>query len=263
MNVFFKIVLFISVFVIMPGRSGGAQTPVDTASSAVSADVADPTEKTLPVDPNKPAPPSPIQLRIPHSQRTRANVLDSMIDFLLTQYFKLFENAAISYDYFEIDKAFDLNFTNFTVKITRSDIQGTVVISKAKVNFDEFLAFIKGKKLLISKLELTKPSVDMTLIENEKKRSLKYSAEKMMLNNISLFLVLKKGQKEDINIGSVSAEKAALVLSNPAEKYSVSAAQMKDVLLLDKNFNQFSFSSVDVDGKTYTDRSAFLQAIRQ
>ena len=262
MNVFFKIMLFVFIFIIMSNGAVYAEPPVD----AVSAEAADPVEKTPSVDPNTPAPPSPIQLRLPHSQRTKANVLDAVVDFLLTKYFKLFKNAEISYDFFEIDKEFDLNFTNFTVKITSPDIQGKVVIPKAKVNFDEFLTFIKGKKMIIPKVEFSDPFAELTLIEKEKekKRLLKYSAKKMLLKKIHVtFVKNKQRQTQDITIGSVSTVKASLVISNPSEKYSVPSAEMKDVVLPNKRIFKFSFSSVDVDGKTYTDRAAFLQAIRQ
>lgn len=247
MNIFFKIMLFLFVFAGVAGTSR-AQTPAG--------------------DPNAPAPEASLKLRIPHSQRTKDNILDSVLDFAFIQYFKLFKNAKISYDFFEIDKNYDLNFTGFTIQITRPDLQGNIVFPKAKINLSEFLAFIKGKQLMVSQIELTGPSADMTLIEKkqggEQKRSLKYSAEKMTMKNI-LMPIIKDTQnkKQSMTVGTVSAEKASLNLSNPREKYAASSAEIKDFVLSEEGIDRISFSSAETGGKVYTDRAAFLRAIRQ
>lgn len=247
MNIFFKIMLFLFVFAGVAGTSR-AQTPAG--------------------DPNAPAPEASLKLRIPHSQRTKDNILDSVLDFAFVQYFKLFKNAKISYDFFEIDKNYDLNFTGFTIQITRPDLQGNIVFAKAKINLSEFLAFIKGKQLMVSQIELIGSSADMTLIEKkqggEQKRSLKYSAEKMTMKNI-LMPIIKDTQnkKQSMTVGTVSAEKASLGLSNPREKYAASSAEIKDFVLSEEGIDRISFSSAETGGKVYTDRAAFLRAIRQ
>ncbi len=247
MNIFFKIMLFLFVFAGVAGTSR-AQTPAG--------------------DPNAPAPEASLKLRIPHSQRTKDNILDSVLDFAFVQYFKLFKNAKISYDFFEIDKNYDLNFTGFTIQITRPDLQGNIVFAKAKINLSEFLAFIKGKQLMVSQIELIGSSADMTLIEKkqggEQKRSLKYSAEKMTMKNI-LMPIIKDTQnkKQSMTVGTVSAEKASLNLSNPREKYAASSAEIKDFVLSEEGIDRISFSSAETGGKVYTDRAAFLRAIRQ
>lgn len=247
MNIFFKIMLFLFVFAGVAGTSR-AQTPAG--------------------DPNAPAPEASLKLRIPHSQRTKDNILDSVLDFAFVQYFKLFKNAKISYDFFEVDKNYDLNFTGFTIQITRPDLQGNIVFAKAKINLSEFLAFIKGKQLMVSQIELIGSSADMTLIEKkqggEQKRSLKYSAEKMTMKNI-LMPIIKDTQnkKQSMTVGTVSAEKASLNLSNPREKYAASSAEIKDFVLSEEGIDRISFSSTETGGKVYTDRAAFLRAIRQ
>lgn len=247
MNIFFKIMLFLFVFAGVAGTSR-AQTPAG--------------------DPNAPAPEASLKLRIPHSQRTKDNILDSVLDFAFVQYFKLFKNAKISYDFFEVDKNYDLNFTGFTIQITRPDLQGNIVFAKAKINLSEFLAFIKGKQLMVSQIELIGSSADMTLIEKkqggEQKRSLKYSAEKMTMKNI-LMPIIKDTQnkKQSMTVGTVSAEKASLNLSNPREKYAASFAEIKDFVLSEEGIDRISFSSAETGGKVYTDRAAFLRAIRQ
>lgn len=250
MNIFFKIMLFLFAFTGAPASR--AQTPA--------------------ADPDAPAPESPIQLRIPHSQRTKDNILDSVLDFAFIQFFKLFKDVEISYNFFEVGINGDLNFTDFKVKVSRPSLQGVAAVSKINVDLKEFLSFIKGKQLVISKVELTGVSADMTLIEKkdekEKKRSLKYLAKQMTLNNVVLDEFgnrreKKKNKAYDFSAKTVTAAGASLRLSNPAEKYAVSKAEIKDVVLSDKGADKISFSSAQVNAKTYTDRAAFLQAIRQ
>ncbi|MBQ8347580.1 MAG: hypothetical protein IJY17_08285 [Alphaproteobacteria bacterium] len=251
MNVFFKIMLFLFVFAGAAGTSR-AQTPAG--------------------DPNAPAPESPIQVRLPHSPRTKDNVLDSVLDFAFVQFFKLFKDVEISYDFFEVDIDGNLNFTNFKVKTSRPSVQGIATISKININLKEFLTFIKGKQLVISKVVLTGISADMTLIEKkdekEKKRSLMYSAKQMTLNNVILDEFgnrqeKKKNKAYNVSAKTVSAEKASLGLSNPREKYAASSAEIKDFVLSEEGIDRISFSSAETGGKVYTDRAAFLRAIRQ
>lgn len=251
MNIFFKITLFLFAF------AGAAETPRAQTSAA---------------DPNAPAPQSPIQVRLLHSPRTKDNILDSVLDFAFVQFFKLFKDVEISYDFFEVDINGNLNFTNFKVKTSRPSLQGIATISKININLREFLTFIKGKQLVISKIVLTDVSADMTLVEEkdkkEKKRSLKYSAKQMTLNNVVLDEFgnrqeKKKSKAYDVSAKTVSAEKASLSLSNPREKYAVSSAEITDFVLSDEGIDRISFSSAETGGKVYTDRAAFLQAIRQ
>lgn len=247
MNIFFKIMLFLFAFT-GAAASSRAQTPA--------------------ADPDAPAPEASIKLRIPHSQRTKENILDSVLDFAFVQFFKLFKNTKVSYDFFEIDTNYDLNFTGFTIQITRPDLQGSIVFAKVKVNLREFLASIKEKRLTVSQLELTGASADMTLTEKkedgEQKRSLKYSAEKTIMKDI-LMPVVKDAQNktQDVTVGALRAEKVSLSLSNPREKYVVSSVGIKDLVLSGERLDTVSFSSAETGGKVYTDRAAFLQAVRQ
>ena len=247
MNVFFKIILF--VFIFVGAKDVQSQTPVT-------------------VDPDTPAPPSPIQLRIPHSERTRDNIMDSLVDFALVRFFKIFKNTEITYDFFEIDRNYDLNFTNFTVKVQLPNVQGNVVFSKMKINFDEFFPFLKQKKFIFSKVELTGVSVNMTISEKkeEKKqnRQLNYSAQNMILKKVHVtFEKDKQHRSKDITLASVVVDDAFLTLTNPNEKYAVSHAEMDNIVLPHKVIKDFTFSKVEADGKVFTDRMGFLQAIKQ
>lgn len=258
MKLFFKIMFFVSASIGFTGASFAESLPIDPNA---------PKPETLAVDPNTPAPESPVKLRIPHSVRTKANVLDAVLDFALTQYFKLFKNATVSYDFFEIDANYDLNFTNFVVKLNMPSLTGTVSVPKIKVNFKEFFALIQGKGLTVPKVEITTPTADLTLIEKngdqEKRRSLKVAAKNVGIKEVYLNVAKGKSHKIlELKASEISAVNASVVLSNPLEKYAVAQASIKDVLLPKKIAN-LTFSSLEADGKTYTDRAEFLRAIKQ
>ncbi len=251
MKSLFKIIFFLFFFFCFP-----ANVHAETAQPAV--------------DLNVPAPESPIQLRIPHSERTKDNVLDIVLDFLMTTFFKKIKNVRISYGFFEIDQNRDLNFTDVTAKITRSDVQGSVFIPKVKVDLSEFFSFLKGKQVVFSEVSLTDVAADVTLIkkekEGEKKRILKATAKEMLLKKVfvaSLQPEESRKKQQDITMGGAFVKKASLSVSDPDEKYAVSQAQMKEIVLPNKALDDFTFSSVTVDGQTYADRNAFIKAIKQ
>lgn len=250
MNILFKIMFLLSMLFFAP-----AGVCAQTAAA---------------VDLNAPAPESPIQLRIPHSERTKDNVLDTVLDFLMTRFFKMIKNVQISYAFFEIDQNRDLNFTDVTAKIVRPDVQGIVSIPKVKVNLSEFFSFLKGKQIVFSEVNFADVSADVTLVtkekEGEKKRKLKAAAKEMVLKKVFIASIQPaetRKEKQDITMGEALIEKASLSVSSPDQKYGVSRAQMKDIVLPDRALDDFTFSSVTVDGKVYTDRDTFLKAIKR
>lgn len=253
MKIFFKMIFFVLSFTFMQSVASAQTDPV--------------VEQ---VDLNAPAPESPIQIRIPHSDRTRENLLDSILDFILIHYFKHFKNTEISYEFFEVDRNYDLNFTNFVVKVKHPDVTGTIVISKVKVKFDEFLSFLKEKKIIVSRVLFYNVSADMTMGQGPEgkkdKRSLKVFAKKLTLKNVLMTAFGKENEKingQDVHIGNVLIDQAELTLSDPKEKYVTTSAELTDVVLPEAVLDKFTFSTVKVGGKTYSDRKEFLQAIKQ
>ena len=73
----------------------------------------------------------------------------------------------------------------------------------------------------------------------------------------------KQHRSKDITLASVVVDDAFLTLTNPNEKYAVSHAEMDNIVLPHKVIKDFTFSKVEADGKVFTDRMGFLQAIKQ
>jgi len=254
MNKFFKIILFVFLLIGNAYAQSSEETSVQTPQKEPSVDL------------NAPAPAAPFQLRIPHSERTKGNILDSALDFLFMRFFKNFENSEVSYEFFEVDNKMELNFKNFKIKITRPDIEGTVVIPKFVVNFSEFMEALKTKRFAFSKATINQPSVDLVLIKEKTRRKLKFTAKEMIVKDMTIVSWTTKnsaGTNSNVTIGAAFAENSLLTLSDPAEKYGASAIELKEILLPQSVLSKFTFVSAEVNGKTYQDKASFLQAVKQ
>ena len=270
MKVFFN-VIFLLLFL--------SANPCPAEEQIASA--ASPEQKKEAVDLNAPAPASPLKIKLPRSERTRENILDTALDFLFVRLFKNIKNMEFSYDFFEIDGNFDLHFKNFKVKLSRPNIQGTIEISKFSAAFSEFMNAIKSQQLLLSDVKLENLTADLRLIrkdkteaENEKEeakkenpaRNLKISAQKIALKNLS-FLSWKnaKEEKKDKNIliGELMAENAALSLSDPNEKYGAKKVVVKDISASEYNIRDLEFSFAEVNGKKQNNREELFKALKR
>ena len=262
---FFLHVLFFALFLYDGACFAEEQTPLP-ASATSESDVA---------DPNAPAPAPSLQIRVPHSERTKGNLLDSALDFLFVSFFKSVKSAEISYDFFEIDRHFDLVFTNMKAVFSRPDIKGTVVCSKIVVSFSEFMNVVKTKKLILSKAEIDGVSVDLDLPETSpgkkkpQNRKLDVSIKKAVLENVLIGSIKEKkvAEKErnakEIAVKKVTAENFDMTLSNPTEKYKASNIVINDVFMVGNKVDTTNFGSMQVNGREYPERDAMIKALKQ
>lgn len=243
-------------------------------------------------NPKAPAPAAPSTIRIPHSERTKDNILDALIDLALTKAFARLQDLKISYEFFEIDRTGALNFTNVSVDVDRAPVKGKVTAKKIKVDFTEFMSFLKEQKLVMKEVLFENVKADMIVseetvrIEEEaavtaqqtavaiteqagiKSRQLKFSAAKMKLENVNPVAVARgreqeKAQEKVFEIGGISAEKALLTLSGPKENFQAQQASVKDLRIPRGSLTKMTVSSAQADGKTYPDISALLQALKK
>ncbi|MBO4644622.1 MAG: hypothetical protein J5716_08465 [Alphaproteobacteria bacterium] len=253
-----KIVLF--VFLL----SGGAYAQETPAAQA---------------DPATPAPETGVRIRIPHSERTKGNILDAALDFVFMRSFKQFKGLDITYDFFEVDSNYDLNFTNFKVEVKRSNAQGTISVQKIVINFSEFMTFLKSRKALTSKVLLEKLAVDLKLIkkknkdgtEKEKTRRLKISSKEVFIKDMLVYAPSeedaepeKDTKEEKLRIKQATGKESKVSLSNPAEKYAASSFELNDIVVtFDDSSERVEVSSAKANGKSYENVSSFLKAIRR
>lgn len=243
-------------------------------------------------DPKAPAPAAQSTIRIPHSERTKDNILDALIDLALTKAFARLQDLKITYGFFEIDRTGVLNFTDVAVDVDRAPVKGKITVKKIRVNFTEFMSFLKEQKVTIKDARFETIRADMTLCEETvqveeaaavtpeqtavaiaaqagtKSRKLKFSAEKMQLENINPVAVARgkeqqEAQEKAFEIGGISAEKASLTLSDPAENYRAAKASVRDLRIPRGNLMKMTVSSAEADGREYPDINALLQALKK
>lgn len=214
--------------------------------------------------PDDPAPDSPVQMRLPHSSRTKENVLDSVLDFTLTQFFKLFKKADVSYDFMEVGQGGRLVFTNFTVVLKANSVRGTVAAQKMDVGFREFLTFVQKNKLMLSQTVLTGVTLDVAVKKGEaESRSIKGTAARVELEKTETAIAVKDPNDKEpfkITFASAAVQNARLTATNPAETYAAESARLDRAAIVG---GKVSFAAASTGGKSFADMASFLQAVRQ
>ena len=222
-------------------------------------------------DPNAPAPASPLHLRIPHSERTKSNFLDSALDFVFSRFFSSLKDP-ITYEFFKVENK-KLIFSNLTMNLNRGGAKGTVFVGRATFNMTEFVNGMESNKLMFSEVTLEKMSLDLNVSQKKAEtsseqtanpvRKVKAFSEKVTLDKIRL-LAWGENKTQDISIETASGTKVSVDMSNPAEKYAANAITLQDVLIsVDDPVHQTKFASASADGKSYQDNKAFLQGIKK
>ncbi|MBR4127707.1 hypothetical protein IKP13_09885 [bacterium] len=246
---------FLCLLFLMLFSSNGVRS--QTAAETVGAD-------TIPAEP------SPVKISVPHSERTKGNILDSALDFIFVRFFKSIKDVDVDYSFFEINAQRDLVFKNFSVKLKRSDIRGTVAAQKIVINFSDFMKALQASKIETSQVILDKLSGDLNFAgrkkevdENnpvqEKRRHLKFKAGQVIFKDV-VWAFLENVSDSVTVVGSVSGENAAATLSGPEEKYAASSVEVKEIKV--KDGKEFIFSKATVNGEECNTRAAFLKALK-
>ncbi|MCQ2915048.1 MAG: hypothetical protein MJ247_07640 [Alphaproteobacteria bacterium] len=111
----------------------------DAVSGEVKTDIVDETKNETRInpeiieiqkhDPNEPLPESNVRINIPHSNRTKDNMLESFMDFTFNKVFSSFEDLEIKYSSFEM-----VGFT--LIKFKDVNIKSNKTLAKGKIHFD-------------------------------------------------------------------------------------------------------------------------------
>ena len=230
------------------------------------------------VDANAPASASPLQIGIPHSGRTKGNLLDAGLDFMFSLFFKRFKDFEISYDFFEVNALQDLQFTNFKVVSKHPDARGTFLVKKAVVDFADFMETLKAQKATLSKIGLESVSGDFSVVETVKKtrtdadgknvtvkekkaRRVVFSAASVQLKNV--LLASWSNSSDEVVAGVAAGRDAKVILSDPDETYAASSVEVREISVPNGKLDKTVFSSATVDGKEYRDAASFLQAVKK
>ena len=251
MKIFFKILL---VFLLW--------------TEAVRSETVAPENASL----DAPASPSPLQVSVPHSERTKENFLDAALDFLFMRFFKLYKGLEITYGFFEINSQRDLVFTNFKVKSSRPEATGTVVAQKVVFDFSDFMNTLKSQKSSLSKVEIENVSGDLKVADKVKKseknpsgkklRHVRFKAEAVTLKDVTLALWARNARPDTL-AEEVSGKNIRVTISDPLERYAASSVKVEGLKLPSGKIENMTFSSATVDGKGIADGFSFLKAVKR
>ncbi len=271
MRIFFYFILLCLVFTsfdVSTNLAYAQETNTEKAKETVSETKT--TQESEPVvDLNAPAPPSPFQIRIPHSERTKSNLLDSTVEFLFSTFVKRFEKKDVyfSYEFFEIEPGFILCFKNFNVDVKRKDATGNLHAQNLNIAFSDFVLFLKEKTVVLGKITLQDFKLDLELIEKKATRKMKAKAKEVVLNHMRLISfhqdVAKEGDMQNTTFSEISILDGNLSLSEPKESYQAKNLKLLEVLLPQSVIKKMSFSSATANNKTFHTMGALLNEIKK
>lgn len=152
-----------------------------------------------------PLPEAEYKISVPHSERTKANFADSLLDFLLTKAFSRLKDISVSYDFFELQPQGVLHFTGFSIQMNRASAQGNVSFSSFTVDAKELLSFLDTRAVALGKIEMRGVSADLRV--GHDKTAVRFDADSIGLTQLRLLSLAEDSKNE-----AVTAESA--VLSN-------------------------------------------------
>ena len=194
-----------------------------------------------------PLPEAEYKLSIPHSERTKANLADSLLDFLLTQAFSRLKDISVSYDFFELQPQGVLHFTNFSIQMNRASAQGNVKFASFTVDAKELLSFLNTRAVALGKIEMQ--GVLANLHVGSGKTAVQFGADSVALTQVRLMSLSEDSKNEAITVESavlssvryVSKSKCHFARNIAATNIQIRVEPPKGVF----------FDSAVVDSKTY------------
>lgn len=193
---------------------------------------------------------------IPHSSRTKGNLSDIALDFLLTKLFAKQKNVQITYDFVESsvsDKT--VAFKNLTIRPEHPDLKGAIRLGLAKLNLNDLLSFLDTGVMTVAGVDASEVKISLDIYEDGKKRqSVLAAADAVKIDQIT----------ERLNTRETIVTEAVLVLkttnvSNGKLYMPITKERFSAENLIFSNFSirlsgkkGVFFDSASVNGKTVT-----------
>ena len=149
---------------------------------------------------NAPLPEAEYKISVPHSERTKANIADSLLDFLLIKAFSRLKDISVSYDFFELQPQGVLHFTGFSIQMNRASAQGNVKFSSFTVDAKELLSFLNTRTVALGKVEMRGVSADLRV--GHDKTAVQFDAASIGLTQLRLLSLDENSKNEAITVES-------------------------------------------------------------
>ena len=190
---------------------------------------------------NRPLP----QVTIPHSERTRSNVIDIVIDLALTSYFRRFTSFTFKYEFFEfLYDGSRLMFTNPSLTLDLPRLKGTIKVNKLEISVSELIMVLKNKGINLHDVTFRDLDVDLAFFDEAGKKVKTAKGTSEFLNFQTLVFAeeqektprrddedadLEKIIRQVISAEKISLSNASASLTNPKETYKTKALTANNV----------------------------------
>ena len=204
--------------------------------------------------PDTPLPEADFKITLPQSGRTKDNIADIVLDFLLTKAFSRLKNATVSYDFFELGEQGMLHFSNFSLQLEKPSVSGKITFKKLTIGAKELLAFLETHAVMLGKVAVQDAVAGLTIGKQQKK--VVFTARELSVEQLRLARFShdsKDKSNEEIAAQRVSGTKALYKTpshcyradSFSAENTVVRVVEPFGVTFENARLNQKSVSSPD------------------
>ena len=169
---------------------------------------AQPQAGVSPADPDKPLPKAAVTLSLPGSPRTKKNLKDVALDFLLTRALNRLSNIKVTYGFLEIQEQTTVKLSDVSVALDTRNVQGTVLIKTLIVDPKELLTGLNKKRLQLNEIKIEGLKTDMLLLGSGKEVSL--TSDTALINGAKL-IDWDKNEKSAFSFDTISFGKGAFV----------------------------------------------------
>lgn len=131
------------------------------------------TNAAGPADPDKPLPEAKQKITLPSSPRTKGNLADVALDFMLTRTLGRIKNVRFEYKFLEIQDKIKVKLSDVSVKIDSPRNQGEFFFKTLFINPTELISGIKDKHLHLSQIRIEGLSSAFLIVKSGKEIVLK------------------------------------------------------------------------------------------
>ncbi len=201
--------------------------------------------------PDDPLPESSIKINLPHSNRTKDNLADSLLDYLLAKGFASVENAKIGYSFFELQTGGLLYFKDFSIQLTKSGVEGGLVFKSMTISVKELLRFFSTKTVTFGKVDIQGATADIA-VGKQKKRFL-FTADEIHMTDTDLLQIGDNdGTPELQTVFSVAAVDVSNAwYANPDKCFGARSVQLKNMEIHNGPSAGITFRSAVADSQTF------------
>ncbi len=193
-------------------------------------------------------------IEIPHSSRTKGNLSDIALDFLLTKLFAKQKNVKITYDFVESsfsDKT--VAFRNLTIRPERPDVSGVIRLGLVKLDLNDLLGFLDTGVATVAGIDASDVKISLDVYESgQKRKSVLAAADAVKIDQLTEQLnTADRIVTEDVLVlKTAEISNGKLYLPLTKERFAAQKLLFRGFSIRLSGEKGISFDSASVNGKT-------------